>query len=70
MFRNHSRLHRLALWLALSGTLLRGLIPVGFMPAMTTDAEARGSAILVLCSGGVFKASKMAISQPRRGWRQ
>ncbi|MBX6420842.1 MAG: hypothetical protein IRZ06_07540 [Nevskia sp.] len=40
-------------WLALAAVFYRALIPAGFMPA--NAEQARGGAILVLCSGGLLK---------------
>lgn len=52
----------LALLLALTGVLFRGLIPAGFMPAVGT-AQPNG-AILALCSGGLLKAAPATGGDP------
>lgn len=56
MFHPRSGLHRLALWLTLGGMLLRGLVPLGFMPGWAqADAEGRRS-WLSLCAAGDLRA--------------
>lgn len=55
-FHPRSALHRLALWLALGGMLLRGLVPLGFMPGWAqADAEGRRS-WRSLCAVGDLRA--------------
>lgn len=53
MRSSRSTLRSLALLLALTGVLFRGLIPAGFMPAMSADA----GSLLVLCSGGTLRTA-------------
>ena len=56
MFHPRSRLHRLALWLALGGVLLRGLVPAGFMPGWAqVDADGQRS-WLSICTAGELRA--------------
>ena len=59
-FRN--RRQQFALWLALAAVFYRALIPVGFMPA--TAQQVRDGAVLVLCSGGLFKADAREPGKP------
>ena len=50
MFRSRSHLQAVALWLALAGVVLRGLVPVGFMPGWTgTDTRNDAAAWLIIC---------------------
>lgn len=57
-----NRRQQWALWLALAAVFYRALIPAGFMPA--TAGQARTGAVLVLCSGSLFKADTAAPGRP------
>eukprot|EP01034_Spumella_vulgaris_P003187 gene3187-4114_t len=56
MFHPRSHLHRLALWLALSGVLLRGLVPVGFMPGWAQASADGQRSWLTICAAGDLRA--------------
>jgi hypothetical protein len=52
------------LWLALAGLLYRALIPAGFMPG--NSAQAQAGAVMVMCPGGMLMpAGDMAPGQPQ-----
>ena len=48
----HRRLYTITLWLALSGVLLRGLIPVGFMPGWAGSTMGGEPSWLIVCPAG------------------
>lgn len=56
MFHPRSRLHLLALWLALGGVLLRGLVPVGFMPGWAQVGADGQRSWLSICTAGDLRA--------------
>ena len=56
MFHRDSRLRLLALWLALSGVLLRGLVPTGFMPGWTQAGDDGSRSWLTICPAGELQA--------------
>lgn len=56
MPRRASRLHSLALWLALAGVLLRAAVPFGYMPGWMQAGSHGGSNLLVLCTAGEHSA--------------
>ena len=56
MFHPRSHLHLLALWLALCSVLLRGLVPVGFMPGWAQAGAGGQRSWLTLCPAGDLRA--------------
>jgi hypothetical protein len=52
MSRFRSRLRLAALWLALAGVLLRGLVPAGFMPGWTQAGTDGSRSWLMVCPAG------------------
>lgn len=66
MLRHHHRLHRAALWLALSAVVLRSLIPIGFMPGWI-GAVPGSPSWLVICPASELQALLKAPSNDHAG---
>lgn len=64
MSRRRTHLHAVALWLTLAGVLLRGLIPVGFMPGWVAASEPASRSWVVICPTSPLRAVQHTATDP------